>query len=248
MQSQIAIFDGKMVVVRPVDNAVQFVKIVKYVHKNVHKNIFDFMGLPAEIRNMIYECISDDKDKVKNAIAIIRVSRKIRREALPVIYGDLTLNLDVDLEHPCRYDIQTLPYPLQSVPESCVYISCGVPDAYGRYSYYGAEMLSLASADGTLNILSHLRDINVSLYEKGRGEDAEEKGRFRVRLDGANLYKAAVGVNYCGKYNKALAGLLKAEVSYWTKRHGHGRFCEDFLNRLFEPAEMIQRAMWDKCN
>lgn len=215
--------------------------------KGVRKNIFNFMGLPAEIRNLIYEYISSDFDKLRGAVAIISVSQQIRREALPIIYGDLRLYVDVDLWRLCRHDKHsTLLYPVQTMDDRLI-LSC---ETSGSASDIGSGLMRMRGTDRRFNLLSYLKQIRVTLYETAEGETTEEKARFDVHLPSGAPDEPRVDVEFetRDRYKDALTGLLTAEVCYWIKRHGHGRFCEDSLNRLLEPIKMIQRAMYQEDN
>ena len=76
------------------------------------------LGLPAEVRLMVYECLrkelSDDEKRIfvsrlarapgHSSLSITRVCQQIRRESVPIIYSEMRLVLSFDSHHPNRLD------------------------------------------------------------------------------------------------------------------------------------------------
>lgn len=218
----------------------------------VREGAFEFLELPSEIRVMVYDCVCaedlftpDDSgrynDHLRDAVAMISVSRQVREEALPVMFDDLVLMLDLDWHDKSSHCKSV--YPEQKVDREYTTLYRGtLPKICNSDLIYTG---GLRWVDETLSMLSYLKVFRVQLYDLETGSQAY----FEVKLhhnNSAGVPTILVQIAepaISGRYENAFKGLLTAAIGYWIDQHGKCHFSREFLDHLLEPAKVIQQTI-----
>lgn len=138
--------------------------------KHTRQAVFNFMELPSEIRIMVYECVCVDNfgehHHMRDAVAMIAVSRQIREEALPVMFDGLSLLLNLSLLCSCE---SCEPDSKSVYPRQMLDLDDGVLHHETLPSSCGNTVENLSGHrinDYTLDMLSYLKRFRVQLSQE----------------------------------------------------------------------------------
>lgn len=206
----------------------------------VREGVFDFFGLPAEIRYMVYDyaCTAPPyRYACLAAVNLTKTSRKVRSEVLPMMFEHLSLFLWLDIKHKTNLD------------SSNAKANVG---KFRRAFAYGHGFLTVHRStdryESTWDFLSRLRNVEVRMNDAWTGH-AKLVLNFsfpKVPLSLPQVSQVSVETPYGDAYNKYAVLLKDLLDTEFQSQAGGGEplcFSKDFSDALTSHLEHVARTI-----
>lgn len=204
----------------------------------VREGVFDFFGLPAELRTMIYDyaCSAPpDYDSCLVAVSLTKTSRKVRSEVLPIMFEHLRLLLWLNIEYE--------PSSVQLDAE--VSINKDMTDFVYGDDFLEIQYLADRCEPGC-GFLSRLKNVEVRTNDARRENTRDFGIRLSFPTDPLSLPQVSVE-SFCDDENKRYPVLLKAllDAEFQIRAEDNKPLCwsKDFMEALTWHLEHVARIM-----